>query len=262
MDIATQKELTALTTHFYAVQAESFSDTRHAGWPGWERVAWLIRTHCMGDELRILDVGCGNMRFEKYLSEFLSQRSLVFETVDNCAALLPEDLPVAQVAHHEVDVVSAIIENRQPWGAEIALVDAACTFGVMHHVPDEHNREALLKSLLKSVRPWGFVIVSLWRFMEVPVLADKALETLELAKIDEALSYNLRSQLDELASQGDYLLGWQNKPGAYRYCHSFSNADADALIASVADNAKLIERFRADGRTGDANEYLVFQKTN
>lgn len=274
MDIATQKELVALTTAFYAAQAQSFSDTRHAPWPGWERCAGLIGTHCMGDELRILDVGCGNMRFEKYLSEALSQRSLVFETVDNCETLIPKDLPVAQITHHECDVIGALIdgacqvdpressESSSSWGVKIAPVDAVCAFGVMHHVPSEQNRIALLRALLNSTRPWGFAIVSLWRFMEVPALADKARETLGFAKADENLPADLRDQLDGLAAQNDYLLGWQNISGAYRYCHSFCDADIDVLIASVADKAKLIERFCADGRTSSANEYLIFQRVN
>lgn len=257
-----QKELVALTTRFYAEQAVSFSDTRHASWPGWERVAQLVRTHCIGDELRILDVGCGNMRFEKFLTGSLAQRSLVFETIDNCPALIPEDLPAARIYHHELDVIGALIEGSGPWGSDIAPVDVACSFGVMHHVPDEQNRTAFLKALIGSVRPGGFAIVSLWRFMDVPALASKALETLELVKTDAALPQDLRAQLDELAGQGDYLLGWQNKPGVYRYCHSFDGDDIDALVASATTSAKLVERFRADGRSGNANEYLVLQKVN
>lgn len=260
MDIAIQKELTALTTRFYAEQAESFSDTRHSAWPGWERCAWHIRTRCMGDELHILDVGCGNMRFEQYLSAALSQRELVFETIDNCAALIPNDVPTSNISHHELDVAGALIDRRALWGTEIAPVDVACSFGVMHHMPGEQNRVALLKALLGSVRPGGLVLVSLWRFMDVDQLAAKAHDTLRAALNDERLSAALRVQLFDLAARGDYLLGWQNKPGAYRYCHSFSDADTEALLASVADTAKLIERFGADGRTGCVNEYLVLQR--
>lgn len=260
MDIQTQKELAALTTHFYAEQATSFSDTRHAAWPGWESVVNLVEAERPGDSLRVLDVGCGNMRFERYLDEALAARQLAFDTIDNCAALIPSDLPAEKITYHEQDIVSSLIEGDDPLVYFAGTFDVAVSFGVLHHVPAEENRKALLQGLLNSVKPGGLVAVSLWRFMDVPALAQKALETLEFARADASLPASLRKQLDALAQQNDYLVGWQNKPGAYRYCHSFTDADVDALVAAVADKATLIERFCADGRTGDANEYLVFKR--
>ena len=48
--------------------------------------------------------------------------------------------------------------------------------------------------------------------------------------------------------------------GAYRYCHSFADSEIESLIADVANCALLVDRFKADGRTGDSNEYLVFRR--
>ena len=59
--------------------------------------------------------------------------------------------------------------------------------------------------------------------------------------------------------QGDRLLGWQDRQDSFRYCHHFSGAEIDALAASVAGRAHPIARFRADGRSGDLNDYLVLQ---
>ena len=97
--------------------------------------------------------------------------------------------------------------------------------------------------------------ISFWRFMDDEGMAAKAHKTHE-----EALAYcsqelNSAQQFNE----GDYLLGWRNTPGAYRYCHSFSDEEIDFLAASVADRAECSARFRADGRTGSLNEYLVLQ---
>ena len=66
----------------------------------------------------------------------------------------------------------------------------------------------------------------------------------------------LMDQLEE----GDYLLGWNDAPGTYRYCHSFDDSEIESLIAGVASNAHLVNRFRADGRANDSNEYLVFRR--
>lgn len=262
MNTQTQKELAALTNAFYRAEAESFSDTRHAAWAGWNRCTTCISDYCKDSKLTVLDVGCGNMRFERYLIEALPQRAFEFKTIDNCHALIPEELPATAIKHHEVDIVSALIDGKEPWPQETALIDIACSFGVMHHVPSEENRIAFLKALINSVRLGGLVVVSLWHFMDVPSLATKAQDTLRFAKEDKALPENLRAQLDALAMQDDYLLGWQNKLGIYRYCHSFTSQDANTLVAQVAPDAKLIDRFRSDGRSGDANEYLVLQRVS
>ncbi|MDR0347473.1 MAG: class I SAM-dependent methyltransferase, partial [Coriobacteriales bacterium] len=57
----------------------------------------------------------------------------------------------------------------------------------------------------------------------------------------------------------DYLLGWKNVPGAYRYCHSFTEAEIDALVESVASSAPVISRFSSDGRGDKLNTYLLLQ---
>lgn len=101
-----------------------------------------------------------------------------------------------------------------------------------------------------KVRPGGFVIVSLWRFLENPLLARKAEATHERALAELGLP-----PLDA----GDRLLGWRDEPGAYRYCHSFTDGEVDALAASVGRAATEVARFRADGRDGALNSYLVLQ---
>ena len=58
---------------------------------------------------------------------------------------------------------------------------------------------------------------------------------------------------------GDFVLGWQDRPGAYRYCHHFSAAEIDRLVDAVPE-ARLVARFGADGRTGTLNEYLVLRR--
>ena len=58
---------------------------------------------------------------------------------------------------------------------------------------------------------------------------------------------------------GDRLLGWRDEPGAYRYCHSFTDGEIDALAASVGHAVTEVARFRADGRDGALNSYLVLQ---
>ena len=93
--------------------------------------------------------------------------------------------------------------------------------------------------------------VSLWQFAKSPELAAKAIETTAKARTEYGLP-----MLDE----GDYLLGWQNRPHAYRYCHTFSDEEVARLVCTVGDRAQLVSRFEADGRTGTLNSYLVFRR--
>lgn len=57
----------------------------------------------------------------------------------------------------------------------------------------------------------------------------------------------------------DYLLGWQDTQGLYRYCHHFDEPEIERLLAAVADSAELVSRFEADGKTGNLNEYVVLR---
>ena len=134
-----------------------------------------------------------------------------------------------------------------------SLADLAVCFGFFHHVPTTAARETLLRALVRGVRPGGIVVVSLWQFANSPELARRARETDARARAELGLP-----PLDE----GDYLLGWQNKPGAYRYCHSFTRREADGLASSVAGEAELVARFEADGRTGNLNAYLVLRRAS
>ena len=62
--------------------------------------------------------------------------------------------------------------------------------------------------------------------------------------------------------EGDYLLGWQGVPGAWRYCHSFTEGEARDLAAAALERAGLnaqTQTFEADGRNGRLNRYLLFK---
>ena len=205
-----------------------------------------------------------------------------YHAIDNCEQLVGAP---AGVAFMPCDIVSALIEGRAlpfvPRGFEgkgVASVsgssigdaceDAACRgagsegvnadltvcFGFFHHVPGREARERLLRALCAATIPGGLVAVSLWRFMDDPGLAKKAHESHEAALRNFA-EQGLCLRLDA----NDYLLGWQQTQGVFRYCHHFTDEEVKVLAASVSDVAQLADCFRADGRTGSLNEYLVFR---
>ena len=290
LDEATALRLCALTGEFYRANAESFSQTRQAPWQGWARV--LAAAGVAGDEisgvpaasdavsapgdvqrmgvtsrmegacgerdedsLRVLDVACGNLRFERYLAERLGANRLVCFAVDNCYPLVDQAQSVAglpQVSFQNLNVIDALAAESLTSVLEApdAACDLAVAFGFMHHVPLERWRVALLHALAAKVRSGGVVVVSFWRFLNSEKLAKKAAVTTKEAQ--DALG------LPQLPPN-DFLLGWQDTQGLYRYCHHFDESEIERLTCAVADIAQPIARFAADGKTGNLNEYLVLR---
>ncbi|MCL2332847.1 MAG: class I SAM-dependent methyltransferase, partial [Actinomycetia bacterium] len=261
-------------------QSASFDATRQKPWPGWQRclAANGVGSLLSGDaqvggegvarvrerapspsdlqgnrdpaplSATVFDLGCGNLRFARFLTSEFPSVAFDFYAVDNCDALLPAE-PAVHFQH--LDILAAL---QQDPGLNPQLMAPPCdlsvAFGLLHHVPLPEHRAAVLSTLVDQTRPGGFVVVSLWQFLRDPIRAQKARVIHEHALAELGLP-----SLDP----GDFLLGWKDLPGVYRYCHSFSDAEVDALAASVAGRATVVDRFRADGRTGDLNTYLILK---
>ncbi len=242
-DNQTARRLIELNTEFYRLQAASFSQTRHAAWMGWGRLADGLS---LDSHAKVLDLACGNLRFERFLQERFPLTRFEFDAVDNCPALSvgAKDIPV-----RDLDLAQALLDGRRP---ELSAHDLAVSFGFMHHLPTFEMRSGLLELLARATAPGGVFSVSFWQFMDDEGLAAKAEQTTARG-------------ISELGITGlgvrDYLIGWQAKPGVYRYCHHFDDTEVDALATHIADRARLVDSYRADGRTGRLNRYLVFKRT-
>lgn len=268
MDDTLARQLAALTRQFYARTAPSFSATRQQPWDGWEqlwgRIAPLAEPHDLGRPLRVLDVGCGNLRFERFLAQH-AEGPVEAWGVDNCPALMAEGAAHAaaergaagRLAAHlvELDLAGALLDGAAPdalaarFGAPPA--DLAVAFGFLHHVPSAEARARLLRALVQAVRPGGLVAVSLWQFADDERLGPKA----------EQATTRARKLLGLPAlPPGDYLLGWQDDPSIFRYCHSFAEAEVDGLARAATPEAREVARFPADGKSGKLNRYLVLRR--
>lgn len=293
MDARAARELIALNNRFYKENAASFSATRSAPWQGWGRCLGVVRRELglgagasaergSGDAaerlstLRVLDVACGNLRFEDFLAREIPNVACECFAVDSCAALADageregESAGMPVVRFRELDVLALLVDALEGAGAASAKADQlartlagafdappcdiAVCFGFMHHIPVREWRTAVLRALVECLRPGGVVCVSFWRFLDDERLARKADEATARAAENMQLAPLVRA-----FDAGDRLLGWQDRQDSFRYCHHFSDAEIDALAVSVADRARAIARFRADGRSGGLNEYVVLQ---
>lgn len=260
MDTQTARELIALNNRFYAEHAQSFSATRSAPWKGWARVldTWREATDCSS----LLDLACGNLRFEVFAARSLGETAQPiprFYCVDSCPQLADapqEDLP--PVRYQTLDMLDALLAGRDLASAiEAPRCSLVACFGFMHHIPGQETRRSFMRALVSKAEPHGLIAISFWQFTDDARLAAKAARSDEMAFGEHPPFEGFaRGPLDP----GDHFLGWQQDPRPLRYCHSFAEDEIDALVRSVADCACEVERFSADGSSDTLNRYLILQR--
>lgn len=269
MDMQEARRLSDITNEFYRTVHASFSATRQAPWPGWERVAEVAfsgadglrttggtreaigsRTDDSADALReadglragdsreagtadgpqpfdVLDLACGNLRFERFLAGRVSNaRVWAADICDELVELAPAD-DLSELHYQHVDLAS------DPSAVVAPACDLCVSFGFMHHLPSTEQRMAVLRTLVDHMRPGGFVAVSFWQF---------------------ARDERLRAKATPLAEPGDYLMGWQHEQGVQRYCHSYEEDEISALVAGLPAEVQEVARFSADG---NLNRYVI-----
>ena len=292
MDTATARFLIDLNNRFYTRNAASFSATRSAPWAGWRALSELLAQHGWSspdddgtgaaEERRVLDLACGNLRFERFLAGEFPKLDLRFLAVDSCAELAC-DAAAGDIdcTYRQIDVLQALLdcdENThgsacpavaiapgsacpaafvapgKPQAPEAgATFDLCATFGFMHHVPGEHLRRHLLDRLLDRTSPGGLLAMSFWQFMSDDRLSRKA------DQADSAMRAQGRIDMSRLDAN-DHFLGWQTDPSPLRYCHHFDEREIDELVASVGTRAREVARYSADGSSGTLNRYLVLER--
>lgn len=289
-----------------ATESRSFHNQaptmRPIGSPSAEGTAACAQAEAMGSfgsqslTRSILDIACGNLRFEAFLANTYPRIDWSFFAVDNCEPLVAssQESIVKKVHFTCEDIVSNLIEGLPaaepaniPALAAATPFDLVVSFGFMHHIPSFDLRLQFLLEALNQVKPGGYLAVSFWQFLN---------DCAKRAKIEqthaEALAFfsgcleahaNDKDVLDREAGSfhsansspsspkllafdpdslepNDYFLGWKNEPGNYRYCHHFSNEEIDQIIAALAPHAMVVESFSADGKPGNLNRYVVFKR--
>lgn len=292
-----------LTSRFYEEEAASFSATRQAPWSGWQTVVCAVPrlfeegklrldTACGGGgecvaaasaesaiasnertaaasaetttPFHLLDVGCGNFRFERFLAERLVS-PLHVQAFDNCPALVEEGNTLMrayqglELNFTNLDLAEALLTETLGEVLPTSESDLAVCFGVMHHIPNFESRVQLLASLLCAIKPGGFVAVSFWQFLNDKKHAKKAREATARA-----------GELFELPAlhENDFFLGWQHNHEVFRFCHHTSVEEIRALLAALVCEVEKgsvspfleVNCFQADGKNTPLNCYLILQR--
>lgn len=237
----TVQALSALNQRFYRERACEFSRTRERPWSGWgellDRAQELLPAHP-----RVLDVGCGNGRFARFLEGRLGG-SFDYCGVDESPLGLAEARRRlggrANVAFLEADFTTTL-----PPG----LFHLIALFGVLHHVPARSNRLELLRRLSSRLTPRGLLAFSLWRFDRYPRFLKKIVPWGEL---------QARTEIDvdpRDLEPGDYILTWGGAPPAYRFCHAVSDEEERDMRRSLG--LEIVSSFDAGN---EPNRYFLLR---
>ncbi len=237
----TVQALRALNRRFYQERASEFNRTRERPWSGWGE----LLTHAeafLPPHPRVLDVGCGNGRFARFLETRFRER-FDYCGVDESPLGLAEArkrlLGRANVSFIEADFTTTL-----PTGG----FDLVALFGVLHHVPARSNRLELLKRLASRLAPGGFLAFSLWRFDRFPRFRKKIVPWGEL-RARTAIEVDERD-----LEPGDHILTWGGAPPAYRYCHAVSDEEERDIRRSL--ELELVSSFDAKD---EPNRYCLFR---
>lgn len=249
MDSRTRMQLRALNRRFYERHAVGFDASREHAWPGWQRIE-LPTPRDPSEPLRVLDVGCGNARFADTLAARLGG-GFAYTGVDENESLLArarERLTGTQARHCELiraDVLASESADPLPHGP----FDLVVAFGMLHHIPGAGLRRAFVHALAERVGEAGVLVVTAWQF------ADRARFASHIVSASEAPPGIDTTQFEE----GDHLLTFDGDLANLRYCHHCSEGELDQIEATTPLVPR--RRFSADGRSGDLNRYMVFERT-
>uniref|UniRef100_UPI0023F3E6C3 class I SAM-dependent methyltransferase n=1 Tax=Collinsella stercoris TaxID=147206 RepID=UPI0023F3E6C3 len=207
----------------------------------------------------VLDLACGNLRFEEFLACEFPHARFSFNAVDTCPALAsPQALAQANIRYREIDILQSALAGHR-FIDDVPTCDLTLCFGFMHHVPSHELRSAVLETLCAHTAPHCLIAVSFWQFMRDERLARKAMRAGALAADASSPFAALGIDTSQL-EEHDHFLGWQTDPSPLRYCHHFPEAEVDELVASVGTVAREVARYSADGSSGTLNRYLVLEK--
>jgi len=245
MNESTIQRLNALNREFYRQTVQNFDESRGRPWPGWKR----LLSHLNRAEISVLDVGCGNGRFGRFLARNLAETVIRYHGVDHTPALLDAARTAFQKMHILPDArleERDIVENPPESGAYTLVV----LFGVLHHIPGAAVRSALLRTLAERTAPGGLLVYTSWCFYEYERFRERLIDW--------------PADLAADVESGDYVMDWRRGHAALsalRYCHYVDQTEQAQLTRALESSGFVeIDNFRADGHTNDINRYSVLER--
>ncbi len=232
MDEEVVRRLVALNQTFYERFAAPFAASRAAPPPGFERLA----TYLPDVPSRVLDVGCGDGRFGRFLRG--RRPDVDYTGVDFSSPLLAGGMDVGRLLHRDLSRPGSL--------AGLGYFDLVVCLSTLQHIPGRDNRARLLREMGDNLRPHARLTLANWQFLDNPRQRRKLRPWTEVGLAASNVE------------PGDYLLSWQRGGYGVRYVTSL-DVTATQLLAEMA-GLTILDQFRSDGREGDLNLYTILTR--
>lgn len=225
----------------YSKLAKTFSASRQHIEPGWEILEFLN----LHPSAEVLDLGCGNGRFLRYLSN-IGLKDLSYTGVDKSKELLSEGKSLAE----ELGITSASFiysDINDIDFIEDESYDLVVIYAAIHHIHKFNNRINLLKSASNKLKRSGYLHVSFWQFGEFERYKNRIDFSPHLVGME-------RKEMEE----NDYIMDWKRGEEVYRYVH-WADEEEVEKYSNMLD-LRLIKKYREDGRERSQNLYCLWKK--
>lgn len=231
------QRLLGLNRTFYQRHAAAFAETRTRPQPGVRR---LLRA--LPRRASVLDLGCGHGLVARELAR-LGHRGR-YVGLDASPALLEmarQGPAPPGAAFHQADMA------EPGWAEELeGPFDVALAFALLHHLPGEDLRLALLRQVHTLLGPESRLMLSVWNFLESERLRARLVPW-------EAVGLTA-AEVDP----GDHVLDWRHGSHGLRYVHHFTEEELRHLARQAG--FEVIETFTSDGEGGRLGLYQVWRK--
>jgi tRNA (uracil-5-)-methyltransferase TRM9 len=226
-----RQQLLAINRAFYSRLALPFARSRSRPQPGWSRLVAHLPEPCP----TLLDVGCGEGRFGRFLLE--QQRIGRYTGVDFSGELLEQARHTTHGDYYERDLGAP--QSLSGLGRYAAI---AC-LSTLQHVPGRAERLLLLRKMAVQLLPAGRLMLANWQFLDNARQRRKVVAWPAVGLTTADVEGN------------DYLVSWRREGSGLRYVCFIDAAET----AAMADESGLVvvDQFRSDGREGDLNLYTI-----
>lgn len=237
MQNAVAARLARLNGEFFDQHGLAFAETRPRLNPGVRAVLASIPP-----KARVLDAGCGDGK----PGRFLSGRPGTYLGLDASTTMIERARALTgereAVRFAPADVLEA------GWAAPYReAFDWVLAFAVIHHIPGEDGRAQFVRDLATCCRPGARVAISCWR------------PSRSLRLLRRVVAWGEIGLSDTDVDPGDRLIGWERAgQRGWRYVHELEPAELDVMAERAG--LALLDRFVADGHTGDLADYAVYKR--
>lgn len=239
MEEEVERSLLALNRSFYERMALPFAQTRELPQPGFATLLEYLPQPCP----RVLDVGCGEGRFGRFLSaQGFSGNYLGLDFSEALLVRAAAELPKTFGGAFLVRDLAA----PDPLNGLGRFALIVC-LAVLQHIPGHEKRVRLLRDMANHLSAGGRIFLSTWQFMDSERQRRKLVPWQDAGVDPQRLE------------PGDHLVSWQSGGYSFRYVSSIDATYTERLARAAG--LDIVAQFRSDGREGNLNLYTVLAKS-